>query len=108
VLPFLQGRLGWSWREVFLCPVVSLQAAMRGKEDEDRRAWEIARWRSYNDVLLCPHIKQWDKPNNPVAFHRFPWEKEEVRKHEPVVLEQEQLDELIRVINGIGSNNKSS
>ena len=49
----------------------------KGKEQEQRERWTIARWMCWQDVLLSPNIKPGSKPRTPQAFCRFPWEKSE-------------------------------
>lgn len=96
MLPFLLGRCGYTWREVYLCPVIALQAAMRGKDEQDKLHWSIARWLAYQEMLLSPYIKSHLKPRSPVQFYRFPWEQQD--QHESAKMTAAQEQELFRII----------
>lgn len=72
---FLVGRCGmtteqagWtSWDEFIL--------RKEGKEQEERQAWEIARWQMFLTMQMHPQIKKGHKPTTPQAWIPFPWEK---------------------------------
>lgn len=74
----------------------------KGKEEEQRERWTIARWMCWQEVLLSPNIKQGSKPKTPQAFCRFPWErseKEEVlEKAKTFRMTPEQAAELNRIM----------
>ena len=93
-----------SWREVYLCPIVAMQAAMKGKDEEDRMAWSLTRWKAFMDARLSPFIKPFDKPASPVQFYRFPWEAEEKPAHDPVTLTEDQVAELFRITSALAEN----
>lgn len=46
-----------------------------GKVQEERLAWERARWEKFIDLQLNPNIKKGQKPATPQKWIPFAWEK---------------------------------
>lgn len=70
-----------------------------GKVQEERMAWERARWEKFIDVQLNPNIKKSQKPATPQKWIPFAWEKEKATKKPPKRLhvtkrEQEILQDI--------------
>lgn len=51
---------------------------VKGKELEQREAWELARWEVFNQYRLSPFIKH--PPHKVTDVVTFPWEKTTERK----------------------------
>lgn len=70
-----------------------------GKVQEERLAWERARWEKFIDLQLNPNIKRGQKPSTPQKWIPFSWEKEKIKRKPPKKLhttkrEQEILQEI--------------
>lgn len=52
-------------------------ALMRGKEEEQRILWEVARWEQFMQLQMSGDIKTACKPHTITSFIRFPWDKEQ-------------------------------
>lgn len=101
IFPLLVGRLGYSWKEVYLCPVACYQSAAKGLDLQERTEWERTRWLAFENMLLSPFIKAYDKPKNVVQYYRFPWEREDIREHERVELSEDNVRELYRIMDNL-------
>lgn len=75
---------------------------LQGKDEDAKERWTIARWMMWQEMLLSPNIKAFNKPKTPQAFCRFPWEEsteEELkRKVEEYRITPEQEAELNRIM----------
>lgn len=84
----------------------------KGKEEEQRERWTIARWMCWQDVLLSPNIKQGSKPRTPTAFCRFPWEQGEAEEMEEKAkafrITPEQEAELNRIMADFDARKKET
>ena len=45
---------------------------LRGYNEKRQQQYEIARWMSYNSMMLSPFIKH--KPHSPQQYAPFPWD----------------------------------
>lgn len=54
-----------------------------GKMQEERQAWERARWEKFIDLQLNPNIKKGQKPATPQKWIPFGWEKDGSKKKKP-------------------------
>lgn len=77
---FLVGRCGKTEREAGLTTTREYLLLRKGADEAARERWEIARWQAWQRMLLSPDIKPHNKPNNPKAFMRFPWEEPEAEE----------------------------
>ena len=51
----------------------------KGKVDEEREKWEIARWQLFIQMQMHPYIKQHQKARTPQSWIPFGWDKENDR-----------------------------
>ncbi len=51
---------------------------LKGKEDERREAWELARWEIFHKYLIAPFLKR--RPGKVTDICTFPWEKTTTKK----------------------------
>jgi hypothetical protein len=66
-------QAGWcSWEEFLM--------RRDGKIQEERLAWERARWEKFIDLQLQPFIKAGHKPKSPQQWMQFEWEKKDKAK----------------------------
>lgn len=90
---FLVGRCGKTEKEAMYVSFREFEMLSKGKEQEIRLAWEIARWEQFMQMGMSPYIKSIDKPRTPSGFFRLPWDaQEEKPKMQP--LTKGQIDTL--------------
>lgn len=49
----------------------------KGKDEEAKEKWEIARWQLFIQMQMHPYIKKEQKAKNPQEWIPFGWEKQE-------------------------------
>jgi len=74
---FLIGQCGKTQREAALTTFSEYRALMQGKAEQNRTAWEVARWRIWWEFQLSPNIKPEHKPREMTGICVFPWEADE-------------------------------
>ena len=60
-------------REAMLVSAEEYNYLLRGYNEEMQAKYNVARWMSFNSMLLSPFIKQ--KPLTPEQYAPFPWDK---------------------------------
>lgn len=51
----------------------------KGKDEEQKERWEIARWQMFIEMQMHPYIKSHQKAKTPQSWIAFPWDKENER-----------------------------
>lgn len=72
-----------------------------GKEQEERIAWERARWMKFLDLQMNPNIKKGHKPSSPQSWIPFPWERRRTEMQDVSVdpLTEEEIRCLAEIFN---------
>ena len=71
------GVCGKSEKEAALTTMKEYRLLLEGFDRKREVFWETARWMAFNDVMLSPNIKQFNKPRTLHQFHPFPWDAQE-------------------------------
>lgn len=93
------GVCGKTEREAMYTSFREVEMLEKGRQEQMRMQWEIARWEQFMQVSISPNIKPGSKPRTPQAMLRFPWERQaEAMAPEPLTLEQRESLDSIRAM----------
>ena len=65
-------------KQAALTSMGEYQQRLKGKEEERREAWELARWEIFHTYLIAPFLKR--RPSKATDIATFPWEKTTTKK----------------------------
>lgn len=73
---------------------------------------DMLRWLSFQEMMLNPYIKSFDKPRTPRQYCPFPWDQEEPEVEQTVVglteEEEQRLFDLMAAFDAKKQEHKSS
>lgn len=49
---------------------------LEGYDKRQRVFWEVARWEQFQQMMMNPNIKPFNKPRTLHQFHSFPWDEQ--------------------------------
>lgn len=86
---------GYSQRQCFEISVKEYQCLLDGFAKKEYREWERVRWMAFMNIQLSPDIKAYNKPKRPQDLFKLP--TDEVKKSEPVIVTDEDIEILKQI-----------